>query len=58
MVRHSSLSEEIIKKTSNKKAKRVMRYEIIFFIADNRKPIYLKAKNIFTKDNLTPTQVK
>ena len=29
-----------------------MRYEIIF-IADNRKPIYLKAKNIFTKDNLS-----
>jgi len=42
MVRHSSLSEEIIKKASNKKAKRVMRYEIIFSIADNTKPIYLK----------------
>jgi len=34
-----------------------MGYEIIF-IADNRKPMYLKAKNIFAKDNLLPTQVK
>ena len=55
MVRHSSLSEEIIKKAFDKKAKRVMRYEILFFKADNRKPIYLKAKDIFTKDNFPPT---